>query len=338
MDAEMQPTEVLTSTGAKVKLLKRGVLEVIPAGISDIDTPASCKSIVISAGVHGNETAPLELVDQLVRAILADELVVKERCLFILAHPLAINNKTRFIDENLNRLFRNDIQANHNEQSRSLEIDIAQELMEDVSAFFAFTPEAQRWHLDLHCAIRRSKHFTFAVSPCTDKSTRTRELFTFADKAHLGAVLLSHGKTNTFSCYSANHHGAKSLTVELGQVSPLGQNDLSLIDDFNQALHALLSQTLDTISSQPPLVYRVCQTLQRTQQDFDFTFADDVENFTRFQQGEVLGHDGTEQFIAKQDGEAVVFPNKNVAINSRAALMVIEVETHFQDDQLVCVE
>lgn len=330
MTADMSGTQIHTQAGASMAWLKRGVLEVTPNNVT-VET----KSIVISAGVHGNETAPLELVDAIVSRILDGSLIVQERCLFVLAYPQAINQKTRFMDENLNRLFYNGVKGN------SGEIGIAKALMADVSAFFASTPESQRWHLDLHCAIRRSKHLTFAVSPNTVKNTRSKALFSFVNKACLGAVVLSQERTNTFSCYSANTHGAQALTVELGQVSPLGENDLSLIKDFHQALDALLSNCLTTPSSlihqhpNPSIIYRVCQSLQRTQDHFDFNFDDTIKNFTRFERGAVLGHDGEHTLTVKEPFEAVVFPNKHVAIGSRAALMVTEVDIRFQDNQLV---
>lgn len=330
MTTDMSGTQAQTQAGASMTLLKRGVLEVTPNKVT-----AETKSIVISAGVHGNETAPLELVDAIVSRMLDGSLIVQERCLFVLAYPEAINHKTRFMDENLNRLFYNGVKGS------SAEIGIAKTLMADVSAFFASTPEPQRWHLDLHCAIRRSKHFTFAVSPSTVKNTRSKALFSFVNKACLGAVLLSQERTNTFSCYSANTHGAQALTVELGQVSPLGENDLSLIKDFHQALDALLSNRLTTPSSTAnqtlilSTIYRVCQSLQRTQEDFDFNFDNAIENFTRFERGAVLGHDGEHTLTVKEPFEAVVFPNKHVAIGNRAALMVTEVDIRFQDNQLV---
>ncbi|MCV2401834.1 succinylglutamate desuccinylase [Marinomonas sp. C2222] len=324
LTTEMPTAATKAVAGGQLKLIRRGVLEVTPSEVNE-----ATKSIVISAGVHGNETTPLELVDAIVNDILAGTFEIKERCLFILAYPKAINNKTRFLDENLNRLFYKEVAG------ESVEVDIAKELMADVSAFFAPTPESQRWHLDLHCAIRKSEHFTFAVSPHTLTKTRSRELFSFIDKAQLDAVLLSQGKTNTFSCFSANTHNAQALTVELGQVSPLGENDLSLVDGFNLALRALLCGQLDTIeATSKSIIYGVCQTLTRTQEDFDFTFDAKVKNFTRFYKGDELGHDGETTLTVKQEYEAVVFPNKDVALGSRAALMVTEVNACFNDDYL----
>ncbi|QSA19971.1 succinylglutamate desuccinylase, partial [Vibrio furnissii] len=45
--------------------------------------------------------------------------------------------------------------------------------------------------------------------------------------------------------------------------------------------------------------------------------------------------DGDKPLMAKNEGEAIVFPNRHVAIGQRAALMVCTVDTRYEDDQLV---
>lgn len=323
-DNKVTADQIKLPSGPTVRLLKRGLLEVIPFELDE-----QTKSVVVSAGIHGDETAPMELVDSIVADILDGRLEVKEHCLFMLAHPEATNKQVRFIDENLNRLF------DEREKQPSAEAALAGELMQDIQTFFKATPESKRWHLDLHCAIRRSKHFTFAVSPKSKKPTRSRELFTFVEKAQLEAILLSNAPSGTFSWYGAEHCGAQALTVELGQVSPLGESDLNLLSSFDDALRGLLCRNLDGLEPKEVIPYRVTQTIKRFHDDFDFTFSDDVENFTRFEHGQVLGNDGDKLLFAKVDHEAVVFPNRDVALGQRAALMVCEVETRFEDDQLV---
>ncbi|TMP70203.1 succinylglutamate desuccinylase, partial [Pseudoalteromonas ruthenica] len=53
----------------------------------------------------GNETAPIEICDQLIQSIIKGELVLKQRVLFIYGNPKSINIAKRFVEENLNRLF-----------------------------------------------------------------------------------------------------------------------------------------------------------------------------------------------------------------------------------------
>lgn len=326
LDNEMPEKQVQLPSGPTIRVLKRGVVEVIPYQVTK-DT----KSIVLSAGIHGDETAPMELLDKLVGDIIEKRVTVNHRCLFLYAHLQATNQHTRFIDENLNRLFDN---KPHSKES--VETKIANELKETLTKFFEGTQEKQRWHLDLHCAIRGSKHYTFAVSPKVAKAqSRSRELIEFIEKAKVEAVLLSNAPAATFSWYSAECFCAQALTMELGKVSPLGENDLSLISGFDDALRALLSDELDRVDAVPLVTYRVTQTIKRLTEDFDFNFSDDVENFTQFEHGQVLGHDGEKLLFAKVEQEAIVFPNKNVALGQRAALMVSPVETWYQDDQLV---
>ena len=60
-------------------------------------------------------------------------------------------------------------------------------------------------------------------------------------------------------------------------------------------------------------------------------FADDVENFTGFAKGELLAIDGQTRYEAEVDGEAIIFPNADVALGQRALLTVIpmQVDSNF---------
>lgn len=322
---EMDTRQIQLSSGLSIKVHRRGVVEVTPKEITQ-----ETKSILLSAGIHGDETAPMELLDSIVEDIIYRRIETQHRCLFLIGHPQATNQHSRFIDENLNRLF------DGKEHQESAETKIAEQHKQTARQFFDGTSEKGRWHLDLHCAIRGSKHYTFAVSPKVAKAkSRSRELIEFLQKAQVEAVLLSNSPSSTFSWFSAECFSAQALTLELGRVSPLGKNDLSRLASFDTALRGLLANEVSEIDSKPIMTYRVTQTIKRLNEDFDFNFGDDVENFTQFEHGQVLGHDGDKLLFAKVQHEAIVFPNKQVALGQRAALMVAPVETRYQDDQLV---
>ncbi|MBD1566365.1 succinylglutamate desuccinylase [Vibrio sp. S12_S33] len=321
---EMASGEIKTTAGITLKVLQRGVLEVIPINYS-----ANSKNIIISCGIHGDETAPMELVNKLVDDILSGFQAIKHRCLFIIAHPQATNQHTRFVQENLNRLFDNKT------GNPTLERDIARNLKQLVGYFYENTTEVSRWHLDLHCAIRLSKHYSFAVSPKSRHPVRSHALMSFIDSAHVEAVLLSNSPSSTFSWYSAEHFAAQALTLELGQVARIGENNLKRLVAFDLAMRDLVSAEIPEHLPKKAVMYRVSRTIVRMHQDFDFMFDDSVENFTAFKHGEVFGHDGDKPLMAKNEGEAVVFPNRKVAIGQRAALMVCKVATRYEDGQLV---
>jgi succinylglutamate desuccinylase len=324
LEQEMPAGETTVAGGTVFKLHQRGVLEVIPANISP-----ETKHIIFSCGIHGDETAPMELVDKIVADIQSGFQAVTERLLFIIAHPAATNVHTRFLDVNLNRLF------DDKEYEPSVELDIAQDLKRIVTEFYQDTTEAQRWHLDLHCAIRLSKHYSFVVSPKTRHPVRSKALMDFVASGHVEAVMFSNAPSSTFSWFSAENFGAQALTVELGRVARIGENELDKLVAFDLAMRDLLSSSEAEHLPRKPVMYRVSRTIVRLHDDFDFMFDDDVENFTAFKHGEVFGHDGDKPLMAKNEGEAIVFPNRRVVIGQRAALMVCPVKTRYEEGQVV---
>ena len=56
---------------------------------------------------------------------------------------------------------------------------------------------------------------------------------------------------------------------------------------------------------------------------FTLHFDDDTPNFSDFKAGTLLASEPGARYEAQQDGEAIVFPNANVAIGQRALLTVI---------------
>ncbi|MDA0127890.1 succinylglutamate desuccinylase [Vibrio sp. MarTm2] len=324
LEQEMPAGEITVAGGAVFKLHQRGVLEVIPATVTQ-----ETKHIIFSCGIHGDETAPMEIVDKIVADIQSGFQSVTERLLFIIAHPAATNAHTRFLDVNLNRLF------DEKEYEPSIELDIASNLKRVVTDFYQDTPQEQRWHLDLHCAIRLSKHYSFVVSPKTRHAVRSKALMDFVSSAHLEAVMFSNAPSSTFSWFSAENFGAQALTIELGRVARIGENELDKLVAFDLAMRDLLSASKPEHLPRPPVMYRVSRTIVRLHDDFDFMFDDNVENFTAFKHGEVFGHDGDKPLMAKNEGEAIVFPNRHVAIGQRAALMVCPVKTRYEEGQVV---
>lgn len=60
-------------------------VNVLAEGIISFETIAdSDKDIVLSCGIHGNETAPIEICDDLVKSILLGKTVIKQRVLFFI--------------------------------------------------------------------------------------------------------------------------------------------------------------------------------------------------------------------------------------------------------------
>lgn len=318
-----------SQTKSKVSVLETGLITFEP-----IDR-ASNHDIVLSSAVHGNETAPIEICSDIIGELIRGELMLAERVLFIFGNPASMNIAERFVEENMNRLFS----GGHSQDQGNGEGLINKErhralLLENtVSAFFegaselpsANGDERQRSHYDLHTAIRGSKCDKFAVYPFLHGAPRKKSQLQFLNACGVSTVLLSHSPTTTFSYFSSNEFGADAFTVELGKVRPFGENDMSQFNQVRETLTKFVSgQDLELTPYQAEdfNLYEISQVIDRHHEDFSLTFADDVENFTDFPQGHVLAIDGGVEVKTQQDGEAIIFPNANVAVGQRAMLTV----------------
>lgn len=302
--------------GTAVNVLAPGIIQFEP-------TTTASDDIVLSCGVHGNETAPIEICDALVQRLLRGEQTVCQRVLFIFGNLQAMNTGERFIEENMNRLFSGE----HSREPGLINTERERaKLFEEVIADFYANGTGQRHHYDLHTAIKPSQHEKFAVYPYRANGDYRPEWLRFLAACEVHAVLLSNAPTNTFSYFSANQFNAIAFTVELGKVQPFGQNDMSRFAAAEAAINQLVCEPKPP---RPPhqledfTIYRVNQIILRKQEDFRLGFGDDVPNFTAFNKGDVLAQETGAEYKAEHDGEAIVFPNAKVALGQRALLTLI---------------
>lgn len=284
--------------------------------------------LVLSCAVHGDETAPIEICDELIEAIRCGELVPKHRVLFIIANPAAINIGKRFVEENMNRLFSG--AHSQGEGLNNQERMRAKSIEGYVARFFTSAPAGvrERLHYDLHTAIRDSQHEKFAVYPFQHGKPYKKYQLQLLAAMGVDTVLLHEGPTTTFSYFSVREFDADAFTVELGKVRPFGQNPVANFASCRRTLAALISDKLDDLgefSSSQHHIYQVLRSINRTQHDFELCFADDVANFTEFAAGEALARDGDTVITAQAPYEVVIFPNAKVAIGQRALITVREI-------------
>ena len=297
--------------GARVEFWDAGVIAVEP------DQPGP-KDVVFSCAVHGDETAPIEMVRDMLHDIFSGNLSVKHRTLFLIANPAAIVNGTRFVDMNMNRLF-----SGAHAKGSTLEHARAAKIEHCVARFFR---QQQRFHYDLHTAIRDSAHEKFAVYPFTHGGPYKKHQLTFLAQCGVNTILLNQAPTTTFSYYSVREHNADAFTVELGKVRPFGENDMSRFAQADTMFRQLISNAqLDLPDFEPSQhhIYDVCRTINRTQENFTLHFPDDVANFTEFELGAVLASDGELDYLVEQPGERIIFPNAQVTLGQRALLTVV---------------
>lgn len=272
---------------------------------------------VFSVAIHGNETAPVELIGALLSALEAGTRTLGAPVLVILGNIPALKAQQRFIHTNLNRLFQRELSASGDEPAR------ARQLMAEVDDFFNHYAELPQLHYDLHTAIRGSLYPRFVVEPYADRDPHAVQ-WQWLAAAGMQAVLHQHQHSWTFSHYSKHYHGAQSFTFELGRVAPFGQNDMASLTPM-LALLGSLSEGLEPAESALEAVtfFRVQHELMRHGDDFRLCFDDDTPNFTRFASGMCLAKDSQNgEYRVGETPLHVVFPNANVETGARAALLV----------------
>jgi len=299
-----------------------GILSITPNRQSDV-------SIVISSGIHGNETAPIEILDELVKKIIQGKISIQTNLLLIIGNPPAMNISKRFLKQNLNRLFS---QKHKESETQDYETFRAEEIEKEVKQFYGanlLTENPKRYHFDLHTAIRASKFKKFVVYPYQGKRPWDKEHIGFFGGSDITTVLLGNQPAGTFSYYTSDQFGADSATVELGKVKPFGENDMSEFEGITNNLISLIENKPTksiTFDNEKYRVFKVKQEIIKVNDNFKLLVDDDLKNFTSFEKGHLLASDDeNEKYVVENDGEAIVFPNNNVPIGQRVAVLLEEI-------------
>lgn len=327
----------------KVSVLDTGIIIFEPL------SHESSKDIVLSSAIHGNETAPIEICNDLIKQIILGGLHLEHRVLFIFGNPASINIGQRFVEENLNRLFSSkQFSSKAFSNSHSLEQNQGEELINKerhralllentVANFFNYEKatskqnQNERFHYDLHTAIRGSKNDKFAVYPFRHNKPWVKAQLQFMLACGVNTILFSNSPTTTFSYFSSNEFNAHAFTVELGKVMPFGENNIANFASVKTSLTALISGQplpLKPYNKDDFSFFEIDQIIDRQHENFKLNFADNVENFTDFPIGTILAYDGEHEIKTRKQGEAIIFPNANVAVGQRALLTVIPVDVN----------
>lgn len=309
--------EYTLNNGTRVEVWDTGVLCLTPVQQGNCD-------LVLSCGIHGNETAPIELCAAICQDLLLEKFVAKQRILFLFGNPPAINAGKREIHDNLNRLFSGhhskDGSAEQGERLRALKLE------QYVLRFYqAGKAENTRLLYDLHTAIRGSQFEKFAVYPYLHGKPWNKAQLQFLHACGVETFLLMQTPASTFSYFGAQSANAHAFTLELGKVRGFGDNDMSRFSACDAQLRALIKNELAPSAAFDEARFNffvVSRAINKQTEQFELCFARNIENFTQFPLGTVLARDAAIEYRVDEPGEAIIFPNADVALGQRAMLLV----------------
>ena len=320
------PNLSFRTKNANAILIDTGVLFIEPDQL--LDNNAN-KNIIISSGIHGNETAPIEIVQQLVVDIITHKTQVKHRTLFIIGNPVSMNIAKRFQSENLNRLFcgkYKTIQPCYEKhRAKKLELYVSDFFTSKHSAL-VIDHSASNYHYDLHTAIRNSKYEKFAIYPYQGEKPWDKEQLSFMNACGVNTILFGHAPSGTFSYFSSANYSAYAFTVELGKVKPFGENNMPSFSPMYDTLTLFISAQeiqLKAFDNSDYTLFNVLTDITKETDNFKLLVDDSVSNFTNYSIGTQLSSDDENNYFTTQNGESIVFPNAHVGKGQRAALIVV---------------
>ncbi len=300
------------------KEIHNGVLKVLGTGLIEfIPRTLTSTQVVYSCGIHGNETGPIEIINDIISDITSGDLNCIQHTLFIIGNPKAMNLEKRFCTENLNRLFARDLSV----KDDNYDVLRAKEIIKVMDNFFK--EDTTKIHYDLHTAIKPSELQKFAIYPFTPDRAIDREQLGFLEDSGIDAVVFSNSEATTFSYHSSIKYGASSFTLELGKVQKFGENDRASFKEIEGTLRGILEGTYkknDSISKL--MLFEINIEVIKHDDTFEFSFDNTLPNFSKFKDGQLISKDRTDEIYANGNEQRVIFPNPNVKVGERAALII----------------
>ena len=305
----------VTVAGTRLRWLGEGVLEVRPAERLD-----SGLDLLLSAGLHGTDTVPVELLERLLHAIASAALVPRAAVLFVFGNPAALRRGERFVEQDIAVLFNG-----QHAQSSGAEALRAAQLEQHARSFFGRSDRTRR-HINLHGNARASKFEPFAVYPYAPEQHHTRQSLSDLAAAGVQAVLLQRRPSFTFSAFTYQALDAQAFTLEVNQSNSAPDRPwpAQLEAYLTQLIEAGAQPGASPSSQMEPALFRIAREIVKLSDSFRLALSPEVENFTEVSQGTVLAEDlANVRWVVEGQNARILFPNPKVHNGLRAGLVVV---------------
>ncbi len=302
----------LCASGARLQWRTDGVLEV--------DPPAGCDlgiDLLLSAGLHGDEVAPVELLEHLLHDIASCRLQPAVRLLLVLGNPAALRAGVRCVGYDLNRLFGGQQPAvSGPEALRSVELELQAEL------FFA-RPQRRRLHFDLHTTRRSSRVERFALWPAGGAAP-TREQIAWLQRSGLQALLLRSLNSGTYCAFTASRFAVEALTLD---TCPPPNSDTPDLGRLEAWLRALIEgrEALLEASSEPLQLFRIEREIGRPIAELNPQAGSAVDNFLVLEPGSLPAEAGDPRQGQLTPGARLLFASSRTRSGQCAAFLLVPI-------------
>ncbi len=263
----------------------------------DLGRPDRGPSLIVVAGLHGNEPAGVHAVERVGRALDARSGDLRGRIVCLAGNRLALERGLRFVDRDLNRAWTPERVArlrNGGVETRSTEDAEQKELLDEIDGVLADAQGGPVYVLDLHTTSGDGGPFSTVADTLLNRSLA----FALPVPLVLGLEELVEGTLHEY----LGRRGCVTLAFESGQ-----HQETEAAERAEAAVWLLLAATGLLPESRLPELPGARKSLGRAgrglprvlemryrhalEADDGFRMRPGYRNFQRVQRGEVLAHD-----------------------------------------------
>lgn len=257
-----------------------------------------------SAGIHGDEIEGQKVIGAVLKDLESGRIeVTSGSVMIVLANLQAIQEGRRVV-------------ADGCDFNRSFNTDTNPRIVEIKKWVNIFKPTL---HRDLHSTIH-TVPFPFALCSRA-KVQHVEDFYDFALRYSLENIVqfvyCADRILTTFAGFTAQHFGAESFTIELGQIG--GSRARRMVPKVITAIFSEIS--MRPLKRVVPTVALWKMGKKITKQTERFRLTRTFENFTPLTQGEVVARDGSMSWIAPPHA-ALLFANDTVPVGGRAGVFI----------------
>ncbi|WP_440904171.1 succinylglutamate desuccinylase [Catenovulum sp. SX2] len=299
----------------EIKQHSAGILELIPATLVK-------HSLILSCAVHGDETAPVEVLDKILADIVVGKIHLNTHLVIVFANIAAIKQNKRYIDTNLNRLFTTDL-LNKPTQAGNYEEHRAEQICTCLAKIYSAGLYPFRTHLDLHCSIKPSIYPIFAVKPVKLVGGPV-VVYNTPLRYPVQAIIHARKPSSTLSFYTCNLLACSSATLELGKSAKLYNNQSNLLRQIYVHLVEGLACTelIPRFCVHSDRHFVVSDEIVKHNKFFHFISPDVLVNFHPLVHAQPFVRLSGTETIDSFGEEFICFANQQVEIGHRAALIL----------------